>query len=336
MNDWQDKMGSRWSEWRGRWGLAEQLPTLFVLVFLLLFGLLALGLYWGREPSRLRLEETVDGQSGSEQALARALVQVGGTLTHKPGGYLRNDLLPPGVLLDNVPAWELGVLQQVRDLTRALHWHAAGSERPRVEDPDLNEAEQAFNTDPDSWFMPSAEHELNRASQALQQYTRRLAQDSGSRPSLREDQLVYWMAEVNGRLEQLSARLNAALPAYSAPVTAPITDGGQVRWPETPWWQIDDVLYEARGSAWALLHLLRAAEVEFAGPLADRHAELSLRAAIHELEATQQAMWSPVVLNGSGFGLFANHSLVMANYLSRARGDLADVQALLLGRAASL
>ena len=37
---------------------------------------------------------------------------------------------------------------------------------------------------------------------------------------------------------------------------------------------------------------------------------------------TQRRLWSPVVLNGSGFGLFANHSLVMALHMTRAR-DLA-------------
>jgi hypothetical protein len=98
---------------------------------------------------------------------------------------------------------------------------------------------------------------------------------------------------------------------------------------QTGWLAIDDVFYEARGSAWALLHLLKAVEVEFGPELARRQAQLSLRAAIHELETTQQTLWSPMVLNGSGFGVFANHSLVMANYLNRAQTDLADVRRLL-------
>jgi hypothetical protein len=32
----------------------------------------------------------------------------------------------------------------------------------------------------------------------------------------------------------------------------------------TPWLEIDDVFYEARGAAWALIHFLKAAEVDFA------------------------------------------------------------------------
>ncbi|HBM22224.1 MAG TPA: DUF2333 domain-containing protein, partial [Alcanivorax sp.] len=48
-----------------------------------------------------------------------------------------------------------------------------------------------------------------------------------------------------------------------------------------------------------------------------------------ELEATQQTLWSPVILNGSGFGVFANHSLVMANYITRANASLVDLRKLL-------
>lgn len=56
---------------------------------------------------------------------------------------------------------------------------------------------------------------------------------------------------------------------------------------------------------------------------------VSLRQIIRELEATQQAVWSPMILNGSGFGVMANHSLVMANYISRANAALIDLSELL-------
>jgi hypothetical protein len=36
-----------------------------------------------------------------------------------------------------------------------------------------------------------------------------------------------------------------------------------------------------------------------------------------------------VILNGSPFGVFANHSLVMANYLSRANAAVIDLRQLL-------
>jgi hypothetical protein len=37
----------------------------------------------------------------------------------------------------------------------------------------------------------------------------------------------------------------------------------------------------------------------------------------------------PVVLNGGGYGLTANHSLVMANYLARANAAVINLRELL-------
>ena len=98
---------------------------------------------------------------------------------------------------------------------------------------------------------------------------------------------------------------------------------------QTSWWKIDDVFYEARGASWALLHYLKAVEIDFKDILEDKNALISLQQIISELESTQKTLWSPMVLNGSGFGLMANHSLVMANYISRANAALIELRSLL-------
>jgi len=98
---------------------------------------------------------------------------------------------------------------------------------------------------------------------------------------------------------------------------------------KTPWMEIDDVFYEARGSAWALILFLRAVEIDFMPVLRDKNAEALLRQAIRELEGTQAYVWSPMILNGTGFGFVANHSLVMASYLSRANAAVRDLRQLL-------
>jgi hypothetical protein len=98
---------------------------------------------------------------------------------------------------------------------------------------------------------------------------------------------------------------------------------------QTSWWKIDDVFYEARGATWALLQLLRAIEIDFNSVLVNKNAKISLQQIIHELEASQASLWSPMILNGSGFGVLANHSLVMANYISRANAALIDLNELL-------
>ena len=138
------------------------------------------------------------------------------------------------------------------------------------------------------------------------------------------------------RLGSLSQRLSASvgrvrLDAQVAPELQP--DGAQPvleeQRVETSWLQIDNVFYEARGQAWALSHLLRAIEVDFADVLAKKNAAIGVRQIIRELEAAQDPLWSPMVLNGSGYGVLANHSLVMANYISRANAAIIDLRNLL-------
>ena len=98
---------------------------------------------------------------------------------------------------------------------------------------------------------------------------------------------------------------------------------------KTPFTQIDDVFYEARGASYALIHLMKAIEIDFKDILEKKNAMVSLRQIVRELEATQEPVMSPMILNGSGFGLFANHSLVMANYISRANAAIIDLRRLL-------
>ena len=107
------------------------------------------------------------------------------------------------------------------------------------------------------------------------------------------------------------------------------TEGEGYQERKTPWLEIDDVFYEARGTAWALVHILRAIELDFAKVLGDKNALVSLRQIRLELEATQNTIWSPMILNGDGFGVLANHSLTMSSYISRASAATIDLRNLL-------
>ena len=71
-------------------------------------------------------------------------------------------------------------------------------------------------------------------------------------------------------------------------------------------------------------------QIDFEPVLRNKNAEVSLRQVIRELEQAQSPVWSPVILNGTGFGLLANHSLVMTSYISRANAALIDLQNLLV------
>ena len=264
------------------------------------------------------------------------------TLVHaildKPGGYLSNDIMPPSIWMDNVPNWEFGVLVQIRDFSRVLRNDISRSQSQSLEDADLAIAEPQFHFNSESWIFPSTESEYREGLKALESYLARLSdqQQQDAQFYARADNLATWLAVVEKRLGSLSQRLSASVGQVRIntdlagdPAAQQSTPSPDEMVTKTPWRQIDDVFYETRGSAWALLHLLKAAEHDFADVLKDKNALLSLRQIIRELEATQETVWSPMISNGSGFGFLANHSLVMASYISRANAAIIDLRSLL-------
>jgi hypothetical protein len=299
---------------------------------------LALAWYWSRSPDVFwvnRGPTTASPIVG--YATTDTLVRVAETLLEKPGGYLTNDIGPPGLFLDNIPNWELGVLQQVRDLARVVRNDHSRSQSQSREDADLAIAEPKIFFDNDSWLFPPSESEYRDAIEGFTKYRDRLT-ESGSDAQFfaRADNLREWLAQVEKRLGSLSRRLGDSVatdvintdlagdPAAAA--SSDLPDRVPVR---TSWFEIDDVFFEARGTAWALVHFFRAAEFDFANVLEDKNAETSVRQIIRELEASLQPLRSPMVLNGGGYGLFANHSLVMANYLARANAAVINLRELL-------
>ena len=319
--------------------------SIAVLVAIFIVVNLGVGWYWSQEPDLFPVQQNAQMAAEKEGkqmvpgfTTVETLKTVAGTLLSKSGGYLSNDRLPPGIFLDNIPSWEYGVLVQVRDLTRALRKDFARSQSQSAEDADLAKAEPRFNFDNKSWMLPSSESEYQEGINSLSRYQARLS-DPNQKNALfyaRADNLNNWLGDVGTRLGSLSQRLsasvgrvklNSALKTESLqPGQVPVVDEEVV---ETLWMQIDNVFYEARGQAWALSHLLRAIEVDFADVLAKKNATVSVRQIIRELEAAQEPVWSPMILNGSGYGVLANHSLVMANYISRANAAVMDLRQLL-------
>lgn len=303
---------------------------------------IALGIYWSREPDTFDVNATAQaeveafGRQLVPGAVTTAtLIRVAETLLDKPGGYLSNDIMPPGIWLDNMPNWEFGVLTQVRDLSRAMRQSFSRSQSQSREDEALAKAEPRFNFDNNSWALPASESEYRDAIAYLRNYLLRLTDDRPNNAEFfaRADNLRDWLSTVESRLGSLSQRLSASVGQrrintdLAATASRRAAEGESLI--KTPRLEVDDIFYEARGSTWALLHFLRAVERDFVAVLENKNARISLQQIIRELEATQQTLGSPIVLNGSGFGIFANHSLVMASYISRTHSALADLRALL-------
>ncbi len=285
---------------RSRWT-----KTLAAIVGVVFLFLVLLGIYWSPMPKLFWVNEYVEDQrSVVGYSTTDTLIRVAETLLDKRGGYLSNDLMPPGVWLDNMPNWEYGVLTQVRDLARVTRNDYSRSQSQSAEDPDLAVSEPKFFFDSDSWILPRTEAEYRDAIEGFMGSMSRRLGNSVAADVINEGLAGDPVAEA----------------AQSQPDTIAV---------RTPWLELDDVFFESRGTAWALLHFFRAVEFDFSEVLADKNAEASVRQIIRELEASLEPMRWPVVLNGGGYGLTANHSLVMANYLARANAAVINLRELL-------
>ncbi len=315
------------------------------LVSALLLGIGVVGFIWDHEP------DLFDVRSNTEQvtsdlatrnvtgsATVATTIRLADTILDKRGGYLTNDIFPPGVWMDNVPNWEKGAMVQIKDMTRILRNSMSRSQSQSVEDKDLVAAEAKFYFQPDKWWLPETESEYKKGIKSLRTYLVRLG-DQGQQVAqfyARADNLGTWLSEVETRLGSLSQRLSASvgknqldisLAGDSAAVRS--TDVALETMVKTPWSELDDVFYEARGTTWALIHLLKAVEIDFNDVLNKKNALVSLQQIIRELEPTQDSVGSPLILNGRGFSFVANHSLVMGSHISRANAAIIDLRRLL-------
>lgn len=327
-----------------RRGRRWQLPLLAV-IGVVLTGAAATAYLVSREPKLFDPREAALAAVGESAgtppagtALTATAVRIADTLLHKRGGFLSNDTMPPFVLLDNMPSWEFGVLTELRDTVRSMRNDFARAQSQSAEDRDLRRADAQFHFAHDSWMLPATEDEYRRGMEALQNYLIRLTdEDRGNGHFFaRADNLIFYLATVEKRLGNFSQRLSASTPMPDTSTRwvqseegTVLPGGTQIRQGSVSWMEADNVFYEARGYIWALVHTLRALEQDFAPLLASKQATIPLHEIILKLEFAQQAIWSPVILNSSGFGVLTNHSLVLASYISRANAAIIDLRKLL-------
>ena len=341
LENFGSSLKERWEDIKSKssFGKAGGITSAFFGGLLLIVAIT--GFFWDSEPGLLDINEATrdmakENVTGS--TTVAALITLTDVLLNKSGGYLTNDLMPPGSIMDNVPNWELGVIVQLRDMVRTLRNNLSRSQSQSVEDKDLVSAEQNFFFARDRWVLPTTESKYRAGIKDLRRYLDRLADSSQQSAQFyaRADNLRIWLSEVETRLGSLSQRLSASVGKRQLDISLAgdsaarqSTESSSDHVIKTPWTQLDDVFYEARGTTWALLHLLKAIEVDFEDVLRKKNALVSLQQIIRELEPTQDTVWSPVILNGSGLGFVANHSLVMASHISRANAAIIDLRNLL-------
>ncbi|MEJ2533973.1 MAG: DUF2333 family protein, partial [Gammaproteobacteria bacterium] len=273
----------------------------------ILVVLTLLGMFWyNHEPPQF--DPLASARSHAEEhahepvtgmATTSTLIDTVGVLLDKRGGYMSNDIMPPWVLLDNVPNWEFGVLTQVRDLARAMRNDFSRSQTQSTEDPDLAEADPLFHYDSQRWIPPATEGRYRKGMEAMERYLSRLSDPRSPDAQFyaRADNIADWLAVVEKRLGSLSQRLSASAGQHRLntdlsgdPNARQSTGAPSEMEVKTAWLDIDDVFYETRGSTWALIHFLKAMEYDFEEVLRKKNALVSFRQIIRELEATQEPL----------------------------------------------
>ena len=321
-------------------GLSRRPVIPLVAAAVVFFGL---GSYWSIEPAVFDIREMALRQSGNDPktlvpgaVTTATLIEVASTLLDKRGGFLSNDINPISLWLDNIPNWEYGALVQVRDFTRVLRNDFSRSQTQSVEDQNLARADPQFHFNNESWIFPTTESQYREGIEALKRYLA-LLEDPSRREGrffVRIDSLRHWLGLVATRLGDLAHRLSASVGVEELETYAIWDLAAALHAPEeprykTPWLKTDDVFYEARGATWALLHFMYAIQIDFAPVLNDKRGMVSMLQIIRKLDEAYKPVWSPMILNGTGYGVTANHSLVMASYISRAGAAVVDLLNLL-------
>ncbi len=289
----------------------------------------AVGYYWSEEPAPFNVidqaileAEEIERPVVEGTATTAVVIHLVEVLLEKPGGFLANDRLPPGILMDDLPQWEYGVMVMVRDMTRALH-DRIGRKQGYPEDDDITIADARFRIAHDSRFLPDTGSEYQAGAEHLRDYLRRLSntRNPGAQFDASPENLVLWLKMVEVRLDGLLQQLGSCVreDAYGVATQAANQEAAPVY---ASWHQVDNIFFEARGSAWALSHLLQAVEIDFSRTLKKQEARPHIARILRELEPAIAPLKSPVILNGGNYSIWANHPQVLASYLFRARTEV--------------
>jgi hypothetical protein len=273
-------------------------------------------------------------------ATISSLIFVSSTLLEKSGGYTSNDLMVKYFnFFDNMPNWEKGALFQIRDLTRATRDEFSRSQSTSAEDIHLKEGEPKFSFDNDSWNpMASSESKYQDGVVHLKAYLDAISDpiNPSAQFYARADNLVSYLSLIEKRLGSLSQNLSDSVGSIKENTDlANDANAEQSTYTSTlsakkiPYAEVDDYYWQARGSVWALIHFFKGIEIDFNKVLVDKNAVISVKQIIRELESANESLSSPVILNGSGTGFLANHSLTMANYISRANAAIIELKKLI-------
>ena len=153
-------------------------PILALLAVLFTVNLVLMWV-WSRVPKPFEIAAVTAqyAAAGREKvtgvAVVSALIRLNEGQLSKTGGYISNDIGPPGLFLDNISNFEFGVLQQLRDLASSLRNDFSRSQSQSVADKNLENAQPLLNYHSDRWLIPTTEGKYREANVEFKAYLAR-------------------------------------------------------------------------------------------------------------------------------------------------------------------
>ena len=190
--------------------------------------------------------------------------------------WVANDpAFQPGYLLDNMPAYQQGMMSAIGRFTTELRDRAARIRGSSAVDPDLESAAGRINYPGDVWIFewsgtpvqPSSESQYRRGLADLRRYNERLAQG----------QAVF-----ERRADNFSAmldRISDDLGASSAALTQEV-DEGTTHFLD---FNADNLFYTVKGKLYAYYLILRELEQDYASVIKERNLTASWSELLHSL-----------------------------------------------------
>lgn len=296
-------------------GRKKGLAVILLLLALIIFVLSVMFMN-SVKPDRIKLGKVDKDVSGA------AFIKVNQMLIKQLyDNWLPNDLFWPTIFLDNMPNFQIGLLEVVRYNTRVLRDNLCRMRTTDKLDPMAEAAFTALSNDPYKWWFPSAESKWKLAHESLDKFSQNLvARKSNFYP--RADNLV----ELLNQYASLMGGVNTRLINAPRDVNITLADEGEVRKNDKdqkmvdidiPWYQIDDNFYYAQGVAYGLYESFVAIRIDFIDVLKDKN---SLKLVDKILEKLRRCYFEPlIVTNGKPESIFANHSLNLSGVFNDAR-----------------
>lgn len=296
--------------------------TVGILVMLLILYYPVGMLWWHTINDDLSFDVSADSlQSGQSRAVAVAAALIDREV-NKSGWVANNPFFTPSAMLDNMPAYQQGIISALARFSFELADQIGRTRGSSEIDADLKNASgllQYSGTvwvwDPSVSLAPTAtsEEQYEKARKALENYNRRLA-DGKAMFERRGDNLLATMERIALDLGSSSAVLERQVAEHSSDFVD---------------FQADDLFYNVKGQTYAYYVVLRALGGDFENVLRERELAGVYAQMLNSLhEAASLDPW--VVTNGAPDGLFPNsHLAAQGFYLLRARTQLREISDIL-------